>query len=457
MPTPCAAPISRRGFMDAGRRAAAGAAALTILPNPKSARATPASDRIQLAMIGVGGRGNALAKGFLQRQDCVITHVCDVDSKRGRQRIGEYASATGGQRATFVQDLRELLQEPSIDAVVIATPDHWHSLATIWACEAGKDVYVEKPVSHNAWEGRQLLNVARRTERIVQVGTQSRSAPYLMEARRRIEAGELGEVHLCRVYNMKGQPNFKLPADSATPDGLNWDLWNGPAPDRPYNKGIHYQGWHHLWDYSGGDAANDAIHQLDIARWLVGQDAPKSVYCTGGRFGAEGDAQTPDTQAAVYEFENLVMTFDLTLYTPYMLKTDPGVRNNDLFPLWLQNATRIELYGSDAMMIVGRHGGGWQVFTRPISRKPVVKSSRFGRFPDPEHKENFLSCLRTRERPHADVAEGACSDLLFHFANISYRLGGRKLTIDPDDLTIESDPEAMRLYRRSYRAPWVVE
>lgn len=449
--------MNRRSFLQTSKKIGAASVAFSILTDARSARATPANDKINLAMVGVGGRGSALAMGFLERDDCQITHICDVDRTKAVNRAKEIGSYRTGLQPTCVQDVREVLQDASVDAVVIATPDHWHSLAAIWACQAGKDVYVEKPMSHNPWEAQQLFKAARGSNRIVQVGTQSRSAPYMMEAMRQIDRGALGKIHLCRVFNMKHQSNFLLPPDAETPAGLDWDAWCGPAPLRPYNAGVQHPYWHHFWDFSGGDAANDAVHQLDLARWLVGQDAPKSVYCTGGRYQSEGSAQTPDTQTAIYEFGDLVMTFDLTLFTPYMLKTDRGIRDGDLFPYWLQNATRIELYGSEAMMIVGRLGGGWQIYTRPKARQPVVKASQFGRFPDPEHKENFLQCMRTREIPNADVREGMFSDLLYQLANISYRLGGRKLTVNQEDLTIEDDEEAMKLYQRSYRSPWTFE
>jgi predicted dehydrogenase len=317
-------------------------------------------------------------------------------------------------------------------------------------------VYVEKPPTHNPWEGQQMIKAARKYERVVQVGTQNRSAPYNLEAKKLIEGGGLGRIHLCRVFNMKMQGNFRLPPDSSPPAGFDWNIWNGPAPARPYNAGIRGGGWHHLWDYSGGDAANDGVHQLDLARWLVGKDVPQSVHCSGGRFNSTGSAETPDTQIATYDFDDLIMTFELTLYTPYMLKTDGGVRANDLIPYWPQNATRIEIYGDQGVMYVGRHGGGWQVYVRPQNREPVVQASRFGRFPDPEHKENFLQCIRTRELPNASPLEGDRSALLVHYANISYRTGGQKLVIDPATETFVGSPQAAELFRRQYRKPFEI-
>jgi predicted dehydrogenase len=233
-------------------------------------------------------------------------------------------------------------------------------------------------------------------------------------------------------------------------------MWNGPAPARNYNKAIHIQ-WRQLWDYSGGQMSYQGIHQVDLARCLCGVDYPSTAYCTGGCFHTQGDAETPDTQMAVFEFPQMLMTYEQTLYTPYMLRSDNELRNGDIFPHWPQNATRIELYGEKGMMCVGRMGGGWQVYVRPKSRKPVVTEQMYGRFPDPDHKEDFVRSVRSRKRPNADIEEGHRSMLLVHYANISYRLGGRKLHIDPKTEHIRDDPEAMRFFKREYRKPWVVQ
>lgn len=451
-------PIHRRQFLDSTKKTALGlAAGLTILDDPRSARAAPANDKIRLAMVGVGGRGSGLAQGFLARKDCQIVYVCDPNGAVLDARAKEYAALQDGRAPKCVQDFRKALDDKSVDAAVVATPDHWHVPAAIMACQAGKDVYVEKPLSYNAWEGRKAVEAARKYKRIVEVGTQNRSAPYNMAAKKYIEDGKLGRIHFCRVYNQKLWANFPALPDSDPPKGFDWDMWNGPAPEAPYNSNLHHQ-WHHFWRYSGGDIINDGIHQIDLARWLIGVEYPKSVYSTGGRFDMTGAAETPDTQIAVFDFDNLVMTFELTLFTPYMLKIAPGIRQSlDRFPYWHQCATRIEIYGSDALMIVGRHGGGWQVFTRPKDEQPVIREQNKGRFPDPEHKENFIQCLRTRQTPNADVEYGHRSALLGHYANISYRLGGEKLVIDSKtEQIVNNDRAAALLRRQTYRKPWVV-
>jgi len=456
--------FNRREFLDTAKKTSVGlAAGVTILQSAESVRAYPANDKVILAGVGVGGRGNHLAThpewGFLCRGDCHYAYICDPDSSRAGPRVKGFADMQGGKEPTLVPDLRTALEDKSVDAIISATPDHWHALSTVWACMHGKDVYVEKPAHHSCWEGQKMVEAARKHKCVVQIGTQNRSAPYNMAARKYIEDGKLGTVHLCRIYNQKPPWGMtKKQPNGDPPSGLDWNIWNGPAPEHPYNVGLH-RTWNHLWRYSGGDIANDASHQIDLARWLLGVKHPKTVYSTGGRFATDPEtlvAETPDTQMALYDYDGLLVSFELTLYGGYMLKTDPEVRNTDMFPYWFQNSTRIEIFGTEGLMVVGRHGGGWQVFVRPKGRQPVVKEQMFGRFPDPEHKENFISCIKSRELPNADVEKGHLSALLIHYANISYRLGGQKLAIDPQTEGIVDNEAAMQIFKRSYREPWVV-
>ena len=449
---------NRRTFLDRSLKTAIGVASgVTILANSTSARATPANDRLVLGLVGVGPRGDKLANTFLDRNDCQFGYLCDVDRLRSAARVDQYAKRQGEKRPKCVQDFREMLQDDSVDAAVLALPPHWHALATILCCQAGKDVYCEKPQSHSIWESRQAIHAARKYDRIVQIGTQNRSAPYNFAAKRYIEEGKLGKVQLCRVVNQSGGGGFRLGPDSDTPETINWDMWCGPASARKYNKSLFNNGWRHFWDYSGGDMAWQGIHQLDLARMICGVDRPSTVFSTGGRFNTQGDAETPDTQSATFKFPNMLMTYEQTLHTPYMLRNDPGIRNGDIFPHWPQNATRIELYGERGVMYVGRMGGGWQVYVRPKSRKPVLTDQMFGRFPDSDHAEDFVNSVRSRKQPNADIEVGHRSMLLVHYANISYRLGGRTLQINPKTEHIIDDSEAMDLFQRTYRKSWAVE
>ena len=448
--------IHRRAFIDQSKRAGLGlAAGLTLLGDPRSVRAAPAADKIIMGIVGCRNRGPGLVDGFLDRGDCEFAYLADINVKQ-HSYAEKFAERQGGRRPKCVQDFRRLLEDKTVDAVVLALPPHWHSLAAIWSCQAEKDIYVEKPPSHNCWEGRQFCKAARKYGRVVQVGTQNRSAPYNISAKKYIDEGGLGEIHLCRVFQLGNwDRSVEIGPDSDPPDGFNWDMWNGPAPARAYNTDVLALKYR-LWDYGAGLVVADGIHQLDLARWLCGVDYPKSVYSTGGRFHTTGDAQTPDTQTVVWEFDKMLMQMEYTGFSPYILKTPGDIRASDTFPYWLQNATRIEIYGSKAMMIMGRHGGGWQVFVRPENQKPVVEEQMFGRHPDPHHKEDFVQAIRTRRRANADIEEGHRSVLLSHYGTISYRLGGRKLRIDRKTEQILDDAEAMKLFKRSGREPWVI-
>ena len=449
--------LNRRDFLQKTQQTGLGlAAGLTILSDPQSVRATPANDKINLAVVGVGSRGNKLVQDFASRKDCQIAHFCDVDPKKYDVMAKGVAACQDGKMPVYTADFRKALDDKSVDAVVLALPPHWHALATIWSCQAGKDVYCEKPQSHNCWEGRKAVEAARKYNRIVQIGTQNRSAPYLHAAKEYIASGKLGKIHFVRVIDQRGDGNFPMAADSEPPKGFDWDMWNGPAPEHRYNPTLRYN-WRSFWRYCGGDLSYQGIHQIDIARWLCGLKHPKSVYSHGARFDRNGAAETPDTQSTVLEFDDLMMNVELTLYTPYMITADDGVRNGDIYPYWPQHTNRIEIYGSNALMYVGRMGAGWQVFVRQKNRQPVMRDQLHGRFPDLEHQQNFIDCLRSRKTPNADIEEGHLSMLLVHYATISYRLGGEKLVIDPKTNQVVGNAQAMEYFKRTYRAPWVVK
>jgi predicted dehydrogenase len=448
--------LDRRDFLRRSKAAGLGlTAGLSMLPGIVPARADGANQRIVLAVLGVRNRGHALATEFAQRSDCRVACLCDADSSLLASRAESVAKVQGGRAPSCVQDFRKALDDRSIDALVIATPDHWHCLAAVWACRAGKDVYVAAPLSHNAWEGRRLVEAARKHQRIVQVDLASRSVPYAHTAKQYLAEGKLGKIHLCRVFAQKGQSNFPARPDGPPPAGLDWDAWNGPAPAAAYN--VNYQNnWQGFWRFSGGEMAVDGIHQLDLARWLCGLEYPASVYAAGGRFDAPGANQTPDTLVATYQFDKLLMTFELTLYTPYMLKISPAVRNGDLFPYWPQHAARIEIYGSEGVMLVGPHGTGWQVYARPRREQPTLVGRTYGHPPGPEHQEDFVQSIRKRKLPSADVEEAHRSALLVHYANMSLRSGERKLAVDPRTEHVD-DAEAMKFFRPEYRPPWVID
>jgi len=441
----------RRRFLRQSATAVAGVAAGTMAW-PLSARAQGANERIVCGMMGMGGRGRFLAELLAARKDARVAWICDPDSGRIAEEALKALEDRGGVRPRATQDFRDILADPDVDALFIATPDHWHALGTILACQAGKDVYVEKPASHSIWEGRKMVEAARKHERIVQLGTQNRSAPYAQAAVEYVRSGQIGDVHYVRVLNMKWRDGIGHRDDEPVPAGLAYDLWLGPAPMRPYNPNRSHYAWHWYWDYSGGDIINDGVHQMDIARWIIGRTYPTSVVTSGGKYHFDDDQETPDTQVVLYDYDGLTMSFELTLWTPYMLKTTPEFRAQDLYPDWPFNATRIDVYGSKGMMIMGRHGEGWQVFgpdTKLVAQMQGPEAHS-------EHISDFFDCIRTRRRPNADIEEGHLSTILSHLGNISYRVGGRRLKWNGPAETFLEDEPANALLRRTYREPWVI-
>jgi predicted dehydrogenase len=403
--------LSRREFLHGSAALAGAAAAQQLLSGSALAAQQPAgrvggpNEQINVAVIGVHGRGCDHVSGFAGQHNCVVTHICDVDSavignamtraERGQRRRPEY-----------VQDLRRIMDNPSVHVVSIATPNHWHALAAIWAMQAGKDVYVEKPVSHNVWEGRRIVEVSRQTNRICQTGTQIRSAPGVREAIEFLRSGQLGAVRVARglCYKRRNTIGQVGPNGGTVPATMNYDLWCGPAPvQRPLRRErLHYD-WHWTWDYGNGDLGNQGIHQMDVARWGLGKnDLPRSVLSLGGRFGYIDDGQTANTQLCFFDYGDCELIFEVR-----GLPTGPyrgaGVGNifhcangYMVFPHYEQ-ATAYDNDGNVVRRFSGRE----------------------------THFTNFINAVRTRRRQNlnADILEGHLSSALCHLANISYRMG----------------------------------
>jgi len=403
-------------------------------------------------LIGCGGRGRYLARGMVE-QGAQITYFCDLHSERLREAVA-FVTPVQDRRIHRASDMRQVFDAKDVDAVIIATPDHWHAPASILACQARKDVYVEKPHSHNIWESRKMIEAARKYKRILQVGTQCRSAPYVHAAVEYVKSGKVGDIRLVKVYNLKRGGPFHLGAPGTAPEGFDWDAWLGAAPKRPYHQNIFVLGWHKFWDFSGGDMADDGIHQLDLAMMLMSDPGmPKAISCSGGRLQHKGDdAEVPDVQIVSFDFDGFVMTFELMGYPPYMRKTTGTIRRTDKFPYWTQNATRIELYGSKLMMTVGRHGGGWQVTTSG----PTVVDQMYGRPPDTEHEKNFLECVKSRKRPNADIEVIHPGCTMVHMGNIAHRVGNQKLWFDSKTERFVGNEEANKLLKRKYRRKYEV-
>lgn len=446
--------MSRRKFVGRCLEAATVATALPVV-GTRRLEAASAADKVVLALIGSGGRGQYVARGLAEVPGVEFKYVCDLEESRAAaaaKRLGEIQKVV--PRTT--KDMRTVFDDRDVHGVVVATPEQWHALASIWACQAGKDVYVEKCISRHVEEGRKMIEAARKYRRIVQAGTQHRSGPYMVAARDYIRAGKLGEVFYVKVCNMLpsvygGYP-FAAKPDSAPPAGFDWDQWLGPAPVRPYNVQVH-RNWHGWWDYSGGNSS-DGIHQLDQARMLLGEPGhPQWVSCMGGRVRYNDGGEMPDLQIVNFQWDKLTLSFENTGFSPVQIKAPAKIQPDAKMPNWLQSSTRIEVYGTQGTMYVGRHFLGWQVLV-PGSK---ITAEQFEENPDTLHFRNFVECIRTRRTPNADVEPGHMAACLEHLGNISYRLGNQKLHFDGQRERFVGNPAAdaylTAAARGKYRIP----
>ncbi len=437
--------LTRRQFLE-GSAAAVAAGALAHRP------AKAANDRIGIALIGCGSRGRRVTGGMMS-EGAQLTHLCDLHPER-LDVTWDFLSQEQEAKPKLVKDFEDVLASDEVDAVVIGTPDHWHAPLSVLACQAGKDVYVEKPHTHNIFETWKMEQAAEKYGQIIQVGTQNRSAEYIEEARKRIQDGALGNVPLVKVYNVKPGGPFYLDEPGTPPDGFNWDKWLGPVPTEwPYHESLFRRGWMQYWDFTGGDLALDNPHQLDIALKVMGDPGvPKSVRCLGGRYAhRDDDAERPDLQVASWDFGDFIITNDNTGYPDYMRKTDGSTRDGDDFPFWPMNATRVELYGEDRFMYIGRMGGGWVI----MERNGEVAESMPGRRPDMAHYVNFLDCVRSREKPNADITVSNPHNVCIHMANIAHRLGDIALNYDAEAGEFDN-AEANSLIRPEQRQAFAV-
>jgi predicted dehydrogenase len=404
-----------------------------------------ANDRVHVGIIGVGGRGCDHVNFCAANPNCAVAALCDVDEgciKAGRALLVQKGLPAPGSYG----DMRDLLAAPGIDAVFIATPDHWHALAAVWACQAGKDVYLEKPCGHNIHEGRKIVEAARKYNRIVQVGSQSRSAPIKIEAIELLAQRAIGKVYLAKGICFKRRKSVGHKEDSTTPPGVNWDKFLGPAPMRPFNELRFKYNWHWFWDTGNGDIANQGFHEMDIARWGLGRTLPSSVVSTGGKYAYNDDQETPNTQIATFDYGDAEIVFDVRgLLT--------GIEGG-LLPDRIGNIVGNLFYGENGWMAVNQFG--YQVY-KGESREKIM--DRKAERPDysPEHIQNFLDAVRTRDRKdlRADIEVGTTSAVLAFLANISYRLG-RRLAFDPQKMEFPGDAEANAMLHGSYRALYML-
>ncbi|HVT29776.1 MAG TPA: Gfo/Idh/MocA family oxidoreductase [Lacipirellulaceae bacterium] len=413
---------SRRSFL---KHAGTGSLAAVALAAPT--RAASANDKIVVGLIGCGVRGHR----FFEYAD----YVCDPDTKR----LGAAAKQAGVDASRAVADMRRLFDNNSIDAVVIATPDHWHAPAALLALQAGKHVYVEKPCSHNFRESQLLLEAGRDSGRVVQHGTQQRSAPRTQEIMAMLRDGVIGHVLVAKAWNVQLRPNIGHARPSQPPPGVDYDLWVGPAEFTPFQANRFHYNWHWWYQFGTGDIGNDGTHEIDIARWGLGVDTlPSKVAAIGGKYFHDDDQQFPDTATCIFEYpgdgkagHRRQLVFEMRLWsTNYPYNCDTGV----------------EFTGTEGKLMFSKRGK--LEILGP--RNKVIKQEQFKSDPSTEHMENFLATIRSGTKPNAPLEEAHRSVALVHLANIAVRKG-RSFAFDPERQQIVGDDQANQLMKRSYR------
>ena len=445
---------SRRSFLKvaAGALSAAGATAAAGLPAQTASsqdRVAGANRRVRVALIGCGGMGTGDLRDML-RSGAQCVALCDVDdaqSAKVRDLVGRDFSQTPD---VVTRDFRQVLDRADIDAVIVATPDHWHALPTVMACEAGKDVYVEKPLSLTIGEGRVMVDVARRQKRVVQMGTQQRSAQHYADAVEYVKSGKLGKIRVVKAWAYQDwMGNVPKVPDSEPPATVDYDLWLGPAQKRPFNKNRFHFNFRWYYDYSGGLMTDWGAHMIDVANWGMGVTAPKAAVSVGGKFGFPDDAEeTPDTQQALWEYDG----FSLMWEHATAIGQGPYMRDHG-----------VAFHGNNGVLVVDR--GGWEVL--PETESPPGQTKRYRMTGEPRrgtgggdyhlaHVRNFLDCMDSRQAPRSDVEIGHNSMLACHLGNIAFRVG-RRVQWDAKAERIVGDDEAQKLVMKPYRAPWSLQ
>lgn len=435
---------NRRTFLKgAGALAAYTAAGAAANENEASGQAASKSEprKVTIGVIGVGGMGGNHVRQLAARKDVRLAYVCDVD----RERLATAAKTVegqSGQAPQAVTDMRRVLDDRDVEAVWIATPDHWHAPAALLALAAGKHVYVEKPCCHNLREGRLMVEAVRRSGKVLQVGTQSRSGECVRDAIDRLRQGAIGDVLVAKAWNSQLRRAIGKSGPSEPPKHLDFDLWLGPAPLTAYRPNLLPGIWRWWYDFGCGDIGNDGVHDIDVACWGLGVDThPTTIACLGGKYFFDDDQQFPDTQYAVFEYAAAQksarpkqLVFEQRIWSPYVQE---GYENGAAF------------YGTQGMLIVG-HSVGWKLYG---PRNQLI-AERIGQPDLTAHHSNFLDCVRgDASRPNADVMAGHLSAALVHLANISARVS-RTLRFDPMSEQIAGDDEASKLLSRQYRDHW---
>ncbi len=415
--------IKRSGLLAAGLSAWQSASLLRGADSP--------GEKIVLAVMGTNGRGLDLIAGFTAIPGVEIAYICDVDTRA----IAKGITATNRKQAKEPKglgDFRRALDDKEVDALVIAAPDHWHGPATIMACAAGKHVYVEKPACHNPHEGELMIAAARKHRRVVQLGTQRRSMPGIIEAIDKLQAGAIGPVRYARAWYNNARGTIGRGQVVPVPSWLEYSLWQGPAPERPYHDNVIHYNWHWFWHWGTGELGNNGIHALDVCRWGLGVEFPHRVTSGGGRYHFQDDWETPDTQVVTYDFGDKGLVWEGHSCDPYDAE---------------HTGFGASFYGDGGAMVVGSSG------YRILDGKGKEVSQGSGPGSDSPHQRNFLDCIRSGKSPNAEIEVGFKSTLLCHLGNIAQRTG-RTVSLDPDTHRITGDLNAAALWRREYRPGW---
>lgn len=427
---------TRRTFLKAG------AAAIATQARP----ILGANDRVNVGVAGLGGRGNNHMDFYLKVPDARIVALCDVNQAALERGQAKVKRATEADPKGY-SDFHKLLDDKEVDAVSLATPNHWHALGAIWAMQAGKDVYCEKPASHNIFEGNQMVAAARKYGRMCQIGSQSRSMAHKIRAVQLLNEGVIGKLYMAKGLCYKRRKSIGHKPDEPTPAGLNWDLFLGPAPLRAYNELRFRYNWHWFWDTGNGDIGNQGVHEMDLMMWGLGKKTlPKTVLSTGGKLVYEDDQETPNTQFTAYDWgDGVIAQFEVR---GLLTGTEGGMVKRG------GNQVANLYYGSDGWMALD--GNGFQVYKGEKDEK-VMDEVRANNDDTIPHVQNFINAVKSRKHQdlNAEIEIGARAAAICHFANISYRVG-RKLTWDDKSQKFLNDNDANKLVSRDYRKPYVV-
>ncbi|WP_152269396.1 Gfo/Idh/MocA family protein [Agriterribacter humi] len=417
-----------------------------------------ANERVNVAVIGIHGMGQNHIAAYSGLKDTRVSALCDVDSNLFNERIKKHFTGKMLPAPKTYTDLRKLYEDKDIDAVSIATPNHWHALAAIWAIQAGKHVSVEKPCCHNFYEGQKLVEAAEKYKVIVQDGAEQRSNPCAQTMAGFLHSGKLGEVYLAKGLCYKWRDSIGKTPDEPVPAGVDYDLWLGPAPKRAFSKNRFHYNWHWNWDYGNGDIGNQGVHEMDIARWGLGVTLPSKITAVGGHFMFDDDQQTPNDMMAIFEFPNSNGAGDkkkiLQFEVRHWITNREGVKSEtpqagNSYMMSADNTVGNLFYGSRGFM--SKNVNEWETFMGK-DREPGEKGSGLG-----DHYQDFINAIRANDQRVAkgDIREGFYSCALIHLANISYRLG-RSLDFDRVKMQFISDAEANEMLTREHRHPFVL-